>query len=472
MSCILARMPQQLGSAATDYSDLCLPMTALHYPGADEFAKHRPRQQLGTLELGVFSGTGRQRPAKLSSGSAVTNGKSTGPVNNAAGRKNGGSRDDSCLPLSAVRDRRATNLHSPTSPLSPASPLASGGSSSCDSSPDVNSIILSANSSLSAPISVVSREEQTTTAVRRANSVTCTVALTSSGHVSRSPLRSILRTSSDEKADINGGKTLRSRSAPNDRRKTASGDTKTETCRTSTRSVVFGDERGLPLVSVFHYQRHHSLRRYSSEPGPLSDATKLLQRTLAFEDSSDDEYLTYSSTSWSSSSTRAEATSVALAVSSNRSEAHLSPAPIRYYLDGAQPWSCADFCRRLEVNKVCLESVTVSEHGEVLGLVQVCNVAYHKSVKIRLTVDNWENCVEVIAKFTSSLGADVDRFTFTYMLPAVGLNLKRGLHNSPRSSFIIAQFAVRYAVDTTEYWDNNYTKNYRILRELAASSPP
>lgn len=128
------------------------------------------------------------------------------------------------------------------------------------------------------------------------------------------------------------------------------------------------------------------------------------------------------------------------------------PAALPFRFVGDQPSSCADFPKRLRQQRVCLESLRVS--GErAIGSVQVLNVSFEKVVSLRLTCDGWRTFSDVAADFSGSLGADVDRFTFTLML---------ALQNAlPRTGKIM--FAIRYAVGGEEFWDNNYGSNYRIL---------
>ena len=433
--------------------------------------QHRQRPAIA-LNLSVLSADGEQYRRKEQAKRCNT--KMVYGADQAAGTSI--TRGDSVSPAffftGQISQRSTMNLYS----LSAVSPTdSSTASSSCSSS--------SSNSTESSPESRVANLSQSVvfgpryTEIARPRSSTPPTArspASPSGHASRSPLRSILRTGSAKKPH-------RSRSAPNDRRKD---DTAVNgsgiALRSSTRSVVFGDERGLPLVSVFHYQRGHGLRRYSSEPGPLSQKNSL-PRSVTFDDMSDDELTTSAMTIKSHRSTRGdskmarkEPTTCVLSQASGQavvqSEVHLT-VPVKFYLDGVQPSLSSDFSCRLGSNNVCLESLHVGDHGEVLGQIQVANLCYQKSVKVRLTVDNWENCVEVIAKFSSTLGKEVDRFTFTYRLPALGMSFKRSIQNSPRSSFIVAQFAVRYVVSGSEFWDNNFNRNYRILRELAPATP-
>ncbi|XP_065177891.1 uncharacterized protein LOC135808603 [Sycon ciliatum] len=393
----------------------------------------------------------------LTGPTAAAGGRRSLPENSSSSTTGGASNHEPRVPrllhFTAIPSAR-NNIYSPPSPVG-----FSG--SSCDSSPEFFSRSSHVERTSSSSYTYECRSAVTETATAGSIvTVSETSTSVSSGHTSRSPLRSILRSGS-------GGATKlqRSRSAPNDRRKTTvdSDSEVTVKIRQQTRSVVFGDERGLPLVSVFHYQCGHPLRRHRSAPENICNAgignSRInVSSNLSYDDLSDDEF--------------------AQARRSSKSNAESGPSdgastltsngliPMKYYLDCPQPWSSTDFSARLEANMVCLERLSVSEHGDVLGLVRVANVAYYKSVKIRLTVDNWENCVEVIGKYSRSLDEKLDLFTFTYKLPAVGITFGRGpIAISARSSFVVAQFAVRYTVDSKEFWDNNYNKNYRIVRE-------
>jgi hypothetical protein len=85
----------------------------------------------------------------------------------------------------------------------------------------------------------------------------------------------------------------------------------------------------------------------------------------------------------------------------------------------------------------------------------VKNLAYHKYVGIRYSLDNWKSFQEIPASFVSTICPSlhsfegIDRFQFQ-------------IHLNHYSSI---SFAVRYCVGGQEYWDNNYEKNYTVTFE-------
>ena len=84
-------------------------------------------------------------------------------------------------------------------------------------------------------------------------------------------------------------------------------------------------------------------------------------------------------------------------------------------------------------------------------VIRVVNVAFHKRVLLRYTLNNWGTFTDLEADYMAECkdltNATTDRFS-------VNLCLK----SSPRS----VQFCVCYQVDGKEYWDNNNHQNYRM----------
>jgi hypothetical protein len=111
---------------------------------------------------------------------------------------------------------------------------------------------------------------------------------------------------------------------------------------------------------------------------------------------------------------------------------------------------------------VRLEDAVLSEDQlEIEGSVLVQNIAFHKHVSVRFTVDFWQTQSEVVAEFDESIQGTVDRFSFV-----IPLNLERA---SIEKTFCLA---VRYQVNGREFWDSNNDMNYHIecKRVVVASS--
>ncbi|KAL0091806.1 carbohydrate-binding module family 21 protein [Phycomyces blakesleeanus] len=100
---------------------------------------------------------------------------------------------------------------------------------------------------------------------------------------------------------------------------------------------------------------------------------------------------------------------------------------------------------------------------EIVGQVQVRNLAYHKTVWVRYTFDCWQTVENVEAVYREPVGgkdpnnSNYDIFIFT-------IQLNRLSTNRPANNNVLAtlDFAVQYTVDGREVWDNNEGKNYSV----------
>ena len=106
---------------------------------------------------------------------------------------------------------------------------------------------------------------------------------------------------------------------------------------------------------------------------------------------------------------------------------------------------------------VRVERVYLStDNKNLIGTVAVQNLAFHKSVVSRFTLDYWKTTSEVSAEFNNDVRRKqvqdgCDRFSFSIRLTDIG-NLEN------KTLF----FCVRYTVNGQEYWDNNGSINYQI----------
>ncbi|QIX01103.1 hypothetical protein AMS68_006620 [Peltaster fructicola] len=96
-----------------------------------------------------------------------------------------------------------------------------------------------------------------------------------------------------------------------------------------------------------------------------------------------------------------------------------------------------------------------SDKQTLIGTCAVQNIAFHKLVVARFTLDYWKTTSEVVAEYHSDprnpSTDDCDRFNFHIKLSdAANIDDKTLL------------LCVRYAVNGTEYWDNNKDMNYQI----------
>lgn len=104
-----------------------------------------------------------------------------------------------------------------------------------------------------------------------------------------------------------------------------------------------------------------------------------------------------------------------------------------------------------------VERVVLSKDNKsLIGTAAVANLAFHKLVVARFTLDYWKTTSEVVAAFSNDvrrkeLNDGCDRFNFSIEL-ADQANLE------DKTMF----FCVRFNVNGQEYWDNNESINYQI----------
>jgi hypothetical protein len=106
---------------------------------------------------------------------------------------------------------------------------------------------------------------------------------------------------------------------------------------------------------------------------------------------------------------------------------------------------------------VRLEKVWLSnDHKSLLGSVAVANLAFHKSVVCRFTLDYWKTVSEVNAEYSHEIRPREspqghDRFTFT-------IKLSDMVDLESKTLF----FCIRFMVNGQEYWDNNSSTNFQV----------
>jgi hypothetical protein len=106
---------------------------------------------------------------------------------------------------------------------------------------------------------------------------------------------------------------------------------------------------------------------------------------------------------------------------------------------------------------VRVERVFLSaDNKNLIGIVSVANLAFHKNVVARFTLDYWKTTSEVVAEYNNDVRqpkhADGrDRFNFNIKLADLA-NLEA------KTMF----FCVKYSVGGQEYWDNNNSTNFQV----------
>ncbi|KAM9751236.1 protein phosphatase 1, regulatory subunit 3Da isoform 1-T2 [Menidia menidia] len=123
-----------------------------------------------------------------------------------------------------------------------------------------------------------------------------------------------------------------------------------------------------------------------------------------------------------------------------------------------QPGDQPGFFHRLSVQKVCLENVLCFELG-IIGIAQVLNLDFEKEVIVRYTFTEWKSCSETKASWvstttkTSEEQGQISCDTFRFHLPVPPF-LRPGA---------LLEFAIKYKVCGTEFWDNNNGENYKLV---------
>jgi len=121
-------------------------------------------------------------------------------------------------------------------------------------------------------------------------------------------------------------------------------------------------------------------------------------------------------------------------------------------------------------NVMGLESIELVDGTILKGTIQVKNLAYHKSVVIRYTLDNWNTSKEAPAVYTSAVtngtafysDVGLDLFTFTIDMTSQFNAFNNSLVPHFADHPIIMSFAIRYEVSNNTYWDNNNTNNFQL----------
>jgi len=131
-------------------------------------------------------------------------------------------------------------------------------------------------------------------------------------------------------------------------------------------------------------------------------------------------------------------------------------------------------------NVMGLESIELVDGSILKGTIQVKNLAYHKLVFIRYTLDNWNTSKETPAVYTSAVtngtafysDVGLDLFTFTIDMTSQFNAFNQSLVPHFADHPIIMSFAIRYEVNHCTYWDNNNTNNFQLeFVQLPISEP-
>ena len=121
------------------------------------------------------------------------------------------------------------------------------------------------------------------------------------------------------------------------------------------------------------------------------------------------------------------------------------------------PSSQDELLERVRHDRVVLESCSFDDLAlAISGVVRVANIAFHKTLSVRYSLDHWITHTEIDGHYIPlSNDGPTDRFSFTIILP------------SPKQFAIGSEveFAICYtAADDTsfKFWDNNHGRNYVV----------
>lgn len=122
-------------------------------------------------------------------------------------------------------------------------------------------------------------------------------------------------------------------------------------------------------------------------------------------------------------------------------------------LDFLQPAAdYLDFRSHLLKNLVCLENCTLQERA-LTGTIKVRNLAYEKSVHVRITFDSWKSFEDIECTFMNNVYGcqDTDTFSFAIELPG---------YVPPQNK---VEFCISFRTGEQIYWDNNDGRNYGLI---------
>ncbi|XP_038046097.1 protein phosphatase 1 regulatory subunit 3B-like [Patiria miniata] len=128
-----------------------------------------------------------------------------------------------------------------------------------------------------------------------------------------------------------------------------------------------------------------------------------------------------------------------------------------YVADFEQPAAnYLEFRDKLEKNYVSLENMIIKDNEVVMGTIKVKNIAFEKSVSVRVTFDKWKNYQEIPATYVQrSQPGQTDRydsFSFSFDIP-------------PNMEGETIQFCLRYDCRGQSYWDSKDGANYKIISQ-------
>ncbi|XP_066537846.1 protein phosphatase 1, regulatory subunit 3Ca isoform X2 [Hoplias malabaricus] len=177
------------------------------------------------------------------------------------------------------------------------------------------------------------------------------------------------------------------------------------------KKVVFADSKGMSLTAVHVFS------------SPDSREARTLSRLQFVDD--------------------LETATAALRINTVQSRVLDFPQPAADYVD---------FRKHLTKNSVCLENCTLQERA-LTGTVKVRNLAFEKSVQVRITFDSWKTYQDIECSYMNNVYGcqDTDTFSFALELPAYIPPLEK------------VEFCLSYVAGGHTHWDNNDGRNYGLV---------
>lgn len=124
-----------------------------------------------------------------------------------------------------------------------------------------------------------------------------------------------------------------------------------------------------------------------------------------------------------------------------------------------------EFRKRLDTQKVSLENVIVKDVEQaIVGTIKVCNIAFDKQVFIRYTVDSWKSYKDQDCTFVGNTSSSVSGTTTSVGAFSLYDTFSFRIEMAPNSRNI--DFCVCFQCGGTEFWDNNGTRNYSVVKKV------
>jgi hypothetical protein len=97
-----------------------------------------------------------------------------------------------------------------------------------------------------------------------------------------------------------------------------------------------------------------------------------------------------------------------------------------------------------------------SDNTELIGSIAVANIAFHKVVVARYTLDYWKTTSDAVAEF------NINSHQGNYPTRYDHFNFKINVADKVNLELEVLLLAVKYCVNGEEYWDNNNSANFQI----------